>query len=83
MQTTLTRFSDNGEIINDSQKICIIFQKVQNPILTEIKAALQVSYDLYQDNTVTYELIAKILATESSSLGDHNPTEVGDINTRG
>ena len=40
MQTMFTGFSDNGEIINDSQKIRLLFQKFHNPILTQIKASL-------------------------------------------
>ena len=46
-------FFENREILNDSQKICVLFQKVQNPILTQIKASLQVSYNLDQANKVT------------------------------
>ena len=46
MQTTFTGFSENGEILNDSQKIRLLLQMVQNPILTQMKASLQVSYDL-------------------------------------
>ena len=39
-------------------------------ILTQIKASLQVSYDLEQANTVTYNVIAKSLTVEATSLGD-------------
>ena len=49
MQTMYTGLSENGEIINDLQKIHLLFQKVQNPIMTQIKASLQVSYDMYQN----------------------------------
>ena len=52
MQTMFTGFSENGEILNDSQKIRLLFKKVQNPILTQIKASLHVSYYLDQANTV-------------------------------
>ena len=38
MQTMFTRLSENGEILNNLQKIRLIFQKVQKPILTQIKA---------------------------------------------
>ena len=48
MQTMFTGFSENGEILNDLQKIRLLFQKFQNPILTQIKASLQVCYDMYQ-----------------------------------
>ena len=46
MQTMFTGFSENGDILNDLQKIRLLFQKVQNPILTQIKASLHVSYDM-------------------------------------
>ena len=83
MQTMLTRFSDNGDILNNSQKIRLLFQKVQNPILTQIKASLQVSHDLDQANTVTHDFISNILVVEAESLGDHTPQGVADFNTRG
>ena len=69
MHTIFKIFSDNGEIIKDSQKICLVFQKVQNPILTQIKASPQVSYDLDQSNTVTYDCIYNILEEESATSG--------------
>ena len=83
MQTIFTGLSENGDIINDSQKIRLIFQKVQNPILTQIKASLQVSYDMDLANTVTYDFISNSLAAEAASLGDHTPLGVADINTCG
>ena len=61
MQKMFTRFYENGDILNDLQKIRLIFQKVQNPILTQIKSSLQVSYDLDQGNTVTYDFISNSL----------------------
>ena len=67
MQTMFTVFSDNGEIPNDSHNIRLIFQKVQKPILTQIKESLQVSYDMDQANTVTYDLISNILAAEAAT----------------
>ena len=81
MQTMLTRFYENGEILNKSQNIRLLFQKVQNPILNQIKASLQVSYDTDQSNKVTYDFISNSLAAEAASIGDHNPRGVADINT--
>ena len=83
MQTMLTRFYENGEILNKSQNIRLLFQKVQNPILNQIKASLQVSYDTDQSNKVTYDFISNSLAAEAASIGDHNPRGVADINTCG
>ena len=68
MQKIFTGLSENGEILNDSQKIRLLFQKVQNPILTQIKASPQVSYDLYQANTVTYDFISNSMAAEYTSI---------------
>ena len=65
------------------QKIRLLFQRVQNPILTQIKASLQVSYELDQANTVTYYFISNGLAAETTSIRDHNPRGVVDINTCG
>ena len=83
MQMVFTGFSDNGYILNNSQKIRLLFQKFQNPIITQIKASLQVSYDLEQANTVIYDFIANSLAEEASSLGYHTPWGVRGINTLG
>ena len=83
MQTVFTELSDNAEILNNSQKIRLILQKVQNLILTKIKVSLQVSYDLDQANTVKHDFILNSLVAEAARIGDHNPREVADINTCG
>ena len=83
MQTMLTGFSENGDILNDSQNIRLLFQKFHNPILNQIKPSLQVSYDLDQANTLTCDFIANSLAAEASSLGDHTHPVVANVNTRG
>ena len=75
MHTMFIGFSENGDIINDSQKIRLLLQKVQNPILTQIKASLQVSCDLNQANTVIYNFISISLAEEAATLGYHTPEE--------
>ena len=81
MQTMFTGFSNNVEILNDLQKIWLIFQKFQNPILTQIKESLQVSYDMDQANTVNHKFISNSLAAEAASIGYHNPWGVADVNT--
>ena len=83
MQIIFTGFSENGEILNDSQNIRLLFQKVQNPILTQIKSSLQVSYDMYQSKTVTYDFISKNISVEDASLGYHIPRGVAGVNTYG
>ena len=81
MQTVSTGLYENGEILNDSQNIRLLFQKFQNPILTQIKLSLQVSYDMDQANIVTYKFIVKSLEAEAASLGDHTLQGVGGIST--
>jgi hypothetical protein len=71
MQAMFTRFEDNGELLTDAQKIRLLFQKVQSPSLTQVKNALQVSYDL--DKEVTYDFLANSIAAEAASLPDHAP----------
>ena len=83
MQTMSTGFSDNVKILNGLKKILLLFQKVQTPILNQIKASLQVYYDLDQANIVTYKFIANSLVAEAASLGDHTPQGVRDLNTYG
>ena len=83
MQTMFTGFSENGDILNDSHKIRLIFQKVQNPIMTQIKASLQVFYDLDQSNTVNYYFISNSLAAEAASIEDQKPRGFADVNTCG
>ena len=53
--------------------------------MTQIKASLQVSYDLDQVNIVTYDFIANSnsLTEEAASLGNHTPWGVGYVNTCG
>ena len=80
-QTMFTGFSENGEILNDSQNIRLLSQKVQNPILIQIKASLQVSYDMDQANVVTYDFISSSMAAEAASIGDHNSRGFADVNT--
>ena len=83
MQTMFTGLSENKDILNESHQIRLPLQKVQNPILNQIKASLQVSYDLYQSNTMTYDFIANSLVEEAKILGDYTYQGVGEVNTRG
>ena len=83
MQKIFTGLSENGEILDDLQKIRLLFHKFQNLILTQIKSSLQFSYDINQSNTVTYDFISNSLAAEAASLVDHTPREVADVNTCG
>jgi hypothetical protein len=71
MQSMFTGFEDNDKILSDSQKVRLLFDKVQNPSLTTVKNALQVSYDLDANESVTYNFIANSLAAEAASLPDH------------
>ena len=84
MQTMFTGIYDNGEILNDLKKIRLLFQIFQNPIMTQIKASLKVSYNLYQFNTVTYKFIANGMVAYSTILGYPPPPRgVGDVNALG
>ena len=51
--------------------------------MTQIKASLQVSYDMYQEITVNYDFIPNSMEGEASSKGYHTPQGVGNFNTRG
>ena len=73
MQTIFTGFYENGDILKNSHNIRLLFQKLQNPILTQIKASLQVYYDLNEANTETFNFAANRLAEETASLVDHMP----------
>ena len=70
MQKMFTGFEDNEEFLSNTQKIRLLFQKVQAPSLTQVKSALQVSYDLDAEENVTYDFIANSLAVEATSLPD-------------
>jgi hypothetical protein len=71
MQAMFTGFEDNDELLTDAQKIRLLFQKVQSPSLTQVKNALQVSYDLDKAGEVTYNFLANSMAAEAASLPDH------------
>jgi hypothetical protein len=73
MQAMFTGFNDNGEFMDEPQKIRLLFQKVQSPALTQVKNALQVQYDLDRDENVTFDFIANSLAKEAASLPEFNP----------
>ena len=74
MQAMFTGFEDNGEILTSAQKIRLLFQKVQNPSLTQVKSAVKVQSDLDIEGTeVTYDFIANSLAAGAVSLPDHVP----------
>ena len=83
MQIMFTGFSENGDILNDSQNFRLIFQKVQKLIMNQIKASLQVSYNMNQTKTVTYDFISNSLEADAASIGYHNPRGVADVNTCG
>ena len=53
----LTRFDDNCELLTEAQNIQIVLQKLQSPILTQVKNLFQASYDLDQDKAVTFDFI--------------------------
>jgi hypothetical protein len=74
MQAMFTGFEDNDELLTDAQKIRLLFQKVQSPSLTQVKNALQVSYDLDKAGEVTYDFLANSMAAEAASLPDHAPS---------
>jgi hypothetical protein len=73
MQAMFTGFEDNHELLTVAQKIRLLFQKVQSPSLTQVKNALQVSYDLNKMGEVTYDFLANSMAAEAASLPDHAP----------
>jgi hypothetical protein len=73
MQAMFTGFEDNNELLTDPQKIWLLFQKVQSPSLTQVKNALQVSYDLDKAGEVTDDFLANSMAAEAASLLDHAP----------
>jgi hypothetical protein len=73
MQAMFTGFEDKDELLTDAQKIRLLFQKVQSPSLTQVKNALQVSYNLDKAGEVTYDFLANSMAAEAASLPDHAP----------
>jgi hypothetical protein len=74
MQAMFTGFKDNNKILTDSQKILLLLQKVQRPSLTQVKNALQVSYDLDKAGEVTYDFLANSMAAKAASLLANTPT---------
>ena len=60
----LTRFDDNYELLTEAQNIQIVLQKLQSPILTQVKNLFQASYDLDQDKAVTFDFIYNSIEDE-------------------
>jgi hypothetical protein len=50
-----------------------LLQKVQRPSLTQVKNAIQVSYDMDKAGEVTHDFLANNMAAEAASLQDHAP----------
>jgi hypothetical protein len=75
MQAMFTGFEDNGELLTDAQKIRLLFQKVHSPSLTQVKNALQVSYDLFKAGEVAYDFLANSMAAEAASLPRQSPSK--------
>jgi hypothetical protein len=79
MQAMFTGIEDNDEILTEAQKIRLLFQKVQSPSLIQVKNALQVLYDLDQDQVVTYNF-----AAEAANLPEHVPNrQASSLDSRG
>ena len=74
MQAMFTGFEDNNEVLTNSQKVRLLFQKVQCSTLTQVKSALQVQSNLdIEGDTVTYDFIANSLAAEAAAMPDYVP----------
>jgi hypothetical protein len=67
MQAMFTGFVDNGELLTVAQKIRLLFQKVHSPSLTQVKNALQVSYNLDKAGEVIYDFLANSMVAETAS----------------
>ena len=51
-----------------------MFQKVKIPILNHAKNSFQVSYDLYQEKTLTFDLVFNIMTAKAANLPENAPT---------
>jgi hypothetical protein len=72
MQAVFTGFSKKKEMLNDAQQIRILFAKVQNPSLQQVKNALQVLHDFDRGGThVTFDFVANNLAAEAAGPPCH------------
>jgi hypothetical protein len=73
MQLMFNGFNDSGEVYSESQKVRLLFDKVQHPQLETTKQTLQISYNLATDDTVGYDFIANSLSAEVANLQDFTP----------
>jgi hypothetical protein len=79
-----TGFDDNDEVLNNAQKIRLLFQKVQSPNLAQVKSALKVQSDLDVGGmTVTYDFIANSLAAEATSSIDIPNRNASGLDSQG
>jgi hypothetical protein len=84
MQSMFTGFDDNDEVLNNAQKIRLLFQKVQSPNLAQVKSALKVQSDLDVGGmTVTYDFIANSLAAEATSSIDIPNRNASGLDSQG
>jgi hypothetical protein len=71
MQAMFLGYSDNGEAFLETQKIRLLFVKVQHPNLELTKSSLQVSYNLDPEGgSVDYNFIVDSLSAEVANLSD-------------
>ena len=74
MKYMFTGFEGNDEILTEAHKIQLISQKSQRTSSTQVNNALQVSNDLDQEKSVTFDFISKIMAAEASDLPEMSLT---------
>ena len=71
MKSMFTKFEDNYELLTEAQKTQLLFQKFQIPRLTQVKNALHVSYNLYQEKAVTFDFVANNMEAEAANLPEN------------
>jgi hypothetical protein len=80
MQAMFLGYSDHGEAFLETQKIRMLFEKIQHPLLTTTKSSLQVSYNLDPEGgSVDYNFIANSFSAEVASLPDFSARQASGV----
>jgi hypothetical protein len=82
MQAMFNGFGNNDEPYTESQKVRLLFDKVEHLGLKSQKEALQITYNLDTGGVVTYDFIANSLSASVATLPDYTtPRQTSSVET--
>jgi hypothetical protein len=75
MELMFESFAKHEEVLTEAQKIRLLFDKIQHPLLEGMKNSLQIAYNLSTDDSVSYTFIVNSFSAEVAGLPDFAPAQ--------